>query len=193
MAESESTDALPWYRHFWPWFIIGLLAAAVSASIATVVIAFANQDSLVSENWYESGEQINRRLESNQNAARRAIRAELSVDDLTGEVRVDLAGLGVGGVAQLMLTLSHPTQASRDRSIELVRAESGLFRGSLDAQLRGRWYASLAPEATTPRGAAEPSGASSTAHSPATPSTQWRLDATLRFPSSEPLVMDGSG
>ena len=29
----------PWYRQFWPWFIIALPCAAVVGSIATAIIA----------------------------------------------------------------------------------------------------------------------------------------------------------
>jgi hypothetical protein len=175
MNDSDPTAGLPWYRYFWPWFIIALLSASVAAGIATVVIAFANQDSLVSESWYESGTQINRRLESEANAVRRSIRAELSIDNVTGEVRVDLTGDGIAMLRELVLDLSHPTQASSDRSISLVRPDSGPFRGQLSEELSGRWYAALAPlEAVT---AAE----------------SWRLSTTLYLPSLKPLVMDGSG
>ncbi len=112
MNDSDPTAGLPWYRYFWPWFIVALLFASVAAGISTVVIAFANRDSLVSESWYESGTQINRRLESEKNAVRRSLRAELRIDDVTGEVRVDLAGEGVAMLRELVLNLSHPTRAS---------------------------------------------------------------------------------
>ena len=35
----DGDDTLPWYRQFWPWFIIALPATAVVASLATVWIA----------------------------------------------------------------------------------------------------------------------------------------------------------
>jgi hypothetical protein len=186
MNDSDPTAGLPWYRYFWPWFIIALLSASVAAGIATVVIAFANQDSLVSESWYESGTQINRRLESEKNAVRRSIRAELRIDSVTGEVRVDLAGEGVEMVRELVLDLSHPTQASNDRSISLVRPDSGPFRGQLSAEVSGRWYAVLAPLEAVP--AADPRAPSAT---PVT-SDSWRLTTTLYLPSSKPLIV-GAG
>jgi hypothetical protein len=49
MNDSDPTAGLPWYRYFWPWFIVALLVASVAAGISTVVIAFTNQDSLTSE------------------------------------------------------------------------------------------------------------------------------------------------
>jgi hypothetical protein len=187
MNDSDPAAGLPWYRYFWPWFIIALLLSSVVAGIVTVVIAFSNQDSLVSESWYANGTQINRRLESETNALRRSIRAELRIDNVTGEVRVDLTGEGVAMVRELVLDLSHPTQASSDRSISLVRPDLGPFRGQLTAELSGRWYASLVPPEEAPAGdSPAPKGAPSASDS-------WRLTTTLYLPSSEPLIMGGSG
>jgi hypothetical protein len=186
MNDSDPMAGLPWYRYFWPWFIVALLCASVVAGVSTVVIAFSNQDSLVSESWYASGTQINHRLESEENALRRSIRAELRIDDLTGEVRVDLAGEGVAMVRGLTLELSHPTLASSDLSIPLGRSDSGSFRGQLNAELNGRWYASLAPAAAASTGVSSASRAM-----PIDPDA-WRLAETLHLPASEPMLMGGS-
>jgi len=187
MHDSDPKAGLPWYRYFWPWFIVTLVLASMTGAVATVVIAFSQRDSLVSESWYEMGTQINRRLESEMNAAKRSIRAEVRIDDATGEVRVDLSGEDLSTVRELVLDLSHPTRASRDRSIPLVRPDSGPFRGQLSEQLSGRWYASLAP-----RESASAGDASAPAATPAA-SDAWRLTTTLHLPSAEPLVMGGSG
>jgi hypothetical protein len=187
MNDSDSTSGLAWHRYFWPWFIVALLFASFVAGVSLVVIAFANQDSLVSELWYESGTQINRRLESERNATRQSIRAELRIDSTTGEVRVDLTGEGVATVQKLVLDLSHPTRASRDRSISLVRSDSGSFRGQLSAQLSGRWYAVLAPLYAASASELPVSSATVDASDP------WRLTTTLHLPSLEFLVMGGSG
>ena len=40
-------DTKPWYRQFWPWFLICLPASAVIASLYTVSLAFRTTDSLV--------------------------------------------------------------------------------------------------------------------------------------------------
>ncbi len=187
MNDTDSTSGLAWYRYFWPWFIVALLFASLVGGVSLVVIAFTNQDSLVSQLWYESGTQINRRLESEKNAARQSIRAELRIDNTTGEVRVDLTGVGVASVRKLVLDLSHPTQSSRDRLISLVRSDSGPFRGQLSAQLSGRWYAVLSPWYDAP--ASEPPVSSATVDA----SDPWRLTTTLHLPSLDLLVMGGSG
>ena len=42
-------QGLPWYRHFWVWFIIALPTAAVTAGLLTLWIAMSNPDHLVIE------------------------------------------------------------------------------------------------------------------------------------------------
>lgn len=34
----------PWYRHFWPWFIVALLGVSVAGSLVTVAIAYHYRD-----------------------------------------------------------------------------------------------------------------------------------------------------
>ena len=40
-------ENLPWYKQFWPWFIIALPASAVIASFFTLWLAISNPDHLV--------------------------------------------------------------------------------------------------------------------------------------------------
>ncbi|HEY3488245.1 MAG TPA: FixH family protein [Gammaproteobacteria bacterium] len=39
----------PWYRQFWPWFLIALPASALIASSITCVIALRHADEVVPE------------------------------------------------------------------------------------------------------------------------------------------------
>ena len=40
-------ENLPWYRQFWPWFIIALPASVVIASFVTLWLAITHPDHLV--------------------------------------------------------------------------------------------------------------------------------------------------
>ncbi len=40
-------EGVPWYKQFWPWFIIALPASVVVASFITLWIAISNPDQLV--------------------------------------------------------------------------------------------------------------------------------------------------
>ena len=42
-------DTLPWYKQFWPWFIIVLLGSAVSASLYTVYLANSTAEPVLPE------------------------------------------------------------------------------------------------------------------------------------------------
>ena len=34
----------PWYRQFWPWFVIALLASAVAGSLTSAYLAVSHPD-----------------------------------------------------------------------------------------------------------------------------------------------------
>jgi len=42
-------DSKPWYRYFWPWFVIGLLALSVSASLYSVYLAMSTAEPVLTE------------------------------------------------------------------------------------------------------------------------------------------------
>ncbi len=71
----------PWYRQFWPWFIIALPCAAVIGSIATAIIASQDGVNLVAEDYYKQGKEINQDLSKFDRAEALGIRIELTVND----------------------------------------------------------------------------------------------------------------
>ena len=46
---STDKDTLPWYRYFWPWFIIVLLASSVCAGLYTLYLANATAEPVLPE------------------------------------------------------------------------------------------------------------------------------------------------
>jgi len=52
----------PWYRQFWPWFIIALPASVVVASFVTLWLAISNPDHLVIED--DEYQQLNSELKA---------------------------------------------------------------------------------------------------------------------------------
>ena len=84
----SETHPQPWYKHFWAWFIVALLATSVVLGLSLVTIAVRNQDTLVTDNYYEAGKGINRSLERENLAVRLQVHAKVKVDDLTGEVEL---------------------------------------------------------------------------------------------------------
>ena len=40
-------DAKPWYRQFWPWFLVLIPLAGITMSMITVTTAFKNADEVI--------------------------------------------------------------------------------------------------------------------------------------------------
>ncbi len=135
----------PWYKQFWPWFLIVLPGSAVVASFASLYIALDNADTLVRDDWYQHGVTINDELEREDEAARRGIRAALALDPSGRTVTATFDGPDLG-IEALKLTLHHPTFAQRD--IDLVLSSSGpnRFVAAADRRLDGTWDVTLAPD-----------------------------------------------
>ena len=45
--QSRADKPTPWYRQFWPWFLIALPLTAVIGGLVTIVIAVRTSDTLV--------------------------------------------------------------------------------------------------------------------------------------------------
>ncbi|CDF83494.1 hypothetical protein PKB_2147 [Pseudomonas knackmussii B13] len=141
----QSAPVAPWYKHLWPWIIIGMLATSVFLSLMMVRIAVDNQDSLVNDNYYEAGKGINRSLDREHLAQELQVKAQVRFDKLTGEVEVLLQGKSTP--AQLTLNLISPTLESQDRHVTLLPAlQPGRYTGRLDSLVEGRRFVELLGE-----------------------------------------------
>jgi uncharacterized protein len=43
----SSAMPLPWYRHFWPWFLVAMLSCAVTGSLVSLYFALHTTDVVV--------------------------------------------------------------------------------------------------------------------------------------------------
>ena len=132
-------DSAPWYRQFWPWFLIALPGSVVVAALYTVYIAYSGADDLVIDDYYKNGLAINRQLEKEQRSLELGISARLnfSTDHVTAYVT------GPVDAASLSLLLSHPLEADRDFPVDLARIAPGIYQAVLPAPIAPRWHWSL--------------------------------------------------
>lgn len=142
-AMLPDTAATPWYRQFWPWFLIALPGTVVVASVATLLLALSNDDSRVVDDYYKEGLAINQRLATDQIASQLALQAQLAIA-ADGRVELTLTG-ELAPPAQLQLQLIHPVDNRRDQTVLLARvdASSGHYAGLLDNVPAGRWHLQL--------------------------------------------------
>ncbi len=113
---SVATATSPWYKHLWPWIIIGILACSVTLTLSMVTIAVKNPDNLVNDNYYEAGKGINRSLDRELLAQSLKMRANVHFDDVTGEVDLRLSGDSQPAnrkrTARSALTAARPSRAA---------------------------------------------------------------------------------
>ena len=130
---TERADVQPWYRHFWPWFILALLGSTVCASVFMLYLALQSEDSFVIDRTEGTDVVTARNLAADANARALALDAELVFDRDTRAVHVTLLdGMLESAPGTLELWLSHPTVAARDQRVTLTTARA-------DDSGRPRW------------------------------------------------------
>lgn len=145
------SDTLPWYRQFWPWFLIVLPGSAVVASLYTVSLAVRTSDSLVTSDEGGMNVVVERHLAAERRAVELGLAASIIIDGGSGAVTATLeGGLPAAVPAALRLLLSHPTSAIRDQTIMLFAAPpddggNASFAGHFQTVPDGRWYLVLTP------------------------------------------------
>jgi hypothetical protein len=132
-------DTKPWYRQFWPWFLILLPASVVLASVFTAIIAHRGADDLVADDYYKDGLAINRRLEKLQRAQALGVSARLR---FTGDA-VSVYVAGPVAETELRLSLAHPLEADRDFAVTLARTGSDSYQGALAHHIAPLWHWTL--------------------------------------------------
>ena len=74
---TDGNQQTPWYKHFWPWFIIVLLGTVVTASMFTLHLASQGDDSLVLDGSGGTDVVTERNLAAQMNAMDLGLSAEL--------------------------------------------------------------------------------------------------------------------
>ncbi|KGE77473.1 hypothetical protein CVH10_04390 [Halomonas sp. ND22Bw] len=164
---AEQPPIAPWYKQFWPWFMIGLLGASVSFSLVYLALSIHYFDGTVAEDYYKEGLAINEQIAKQEQARTLGLSAALNADPATGDLVVDLTG--ESRPERLTLKLIFPTESERDRRLTLEHVRAGRYVTMLETPLRHRWYLHL-----------EPGDGSEPA---------WRLTGEARFPAQAEIVL----
>jgi hypothetical protein len=141
---NHADPVTPWYRQFWPWFLIALPATAVAASIATLLIAMKDPDGLVVDDYYKAGLAINKELKRDREAARLGLSAFIRRDPDKGFITVELDSHEPLDFDTLCLDVLHTTRANFDQKLTLQRQADGLYRATLGSDVpQGQWKLQL--------------------------------------------------
>ena len=137
----------PWYKQFWPWFLISILGFAVVIGLGLLYVSMLNPDSMVRDNYYKEGRAINMHMGRDHRASELGLSASFTVDELTGDISLQLDGELQQLPPQLALELISPTHAERDRTVMLQQISGNRYTGQLEWGIRGRHYIDLSDPA----------------------------------------------
>ncbi|MWJ28755.1 hypothetical protein GPM19_11175 [Halomonas sp. ZH2S] len=167
MPTTTPTKIPPWYKQFWPWFLLGLLFSSIIVSTTFAVVSIKSFDGMVvQEDYYEHGKAINMVIAKQVRARELNLSAELLLDPLTSDIVVDLAG--DTRPEKLYLQLIFPTENNRDQSFVLEHVRDGRYITQGPDNLRYRWYLQLQPDQQD---------------------SDWRLTGEATFPSDNSIVL----
>lgn len=138
----------PWYQEPYVWLLILFPATAVVGGLTTLYIAITSHDSLVVDDYYKQGLEINRTLERDQAAARHGLQAILQLDTEVHRIHLYLITTSLDYLrpAQITLNFRHHTRAGFDHTTTLERIGDDLYQSVLPELIAGKWDVELAAQ-----------------------------------------------
>ncbi len=147
MTQTMNEHDPRWYRNPMVWMVIFFPAVAVVAGLTTVYIAVSTSDGLVEDDYYKQGLQINQVIDRDRRAAELGLKAAVTIDASSGEIRLRLqADHPLADTEELALRLVHRTIPGLDQQTTLAanRNDASLFAGYLRPPIgEGRWTVML--------------------------------------------------
>ncbi|MFA0087967.1 FixH family protein [Vibrio sp. 10N.261.51.F12] len=155
----------PWYKQFWPWFLIALPLSVVVGTLYVVLIFSQNSVDLVAEDYYKKGKGINVDITKVNVARELKLNAEVSSIDNVVIIAFDKGDLT--NYPALTTTFTHRTLPDQDFEKLLTADAKGTYRLTLDHKMQGPWFVELQP------------------HDKA-----WMIQGRVTFPSSDPVLIN---
>lgn len=138
MNKPNDASATPWYRQFWPWFIIAILSWGVISASITLSFALRNPPQMMTGDYQRLGKAL---VDTHKRADRaEALGLKGAVAFERGEWRLKLEARQSDGLSDVLLLLvQHPTDAGRDRQVLLRGSVAAGYTGAGDPPpVRGR-------------------------------------------------------
>jgi len=132
----EQRDNTPWYRQFWPWFILAILSWGVVSATITLTFALSNPPHMMTGDYAKLGKALVDTHVRADRAEALGLAGTLLAENGEWLLRLEAAELSA---QQLILLVQHPTDSSRDRQVVLKRTLSGEYAASAgEIPARGR-------------------------------------------------------
>jgi hypothetical protein len=146
MPHAPREDNEPWYKQFWPWFLISLPATAVIGSMISIKLAVDTADGLVIDDYYKEGLAINKDITKEKLAKTLGLAANIDIDNETGQLHLLLLGKLSDPPKRLKMSLIHPTKSGFDVQLQLTKSGDGEYMSRMPKIVPAKWHVSVMPE-----------------------------------------------
>ena len=140
-AQVHPDASKPWYQQRWLWFVLSVPITSVILSSIMVYVAVMGRDTLVNDNYYKDGMEINQTINQDLLADELALRPRVSITS-QGQASVHFSSSKLPKQAFVTLKIVHPTVGSEDILVKLLPTADG-FMGDVPSSLEGRRYIDL--------------------------------------------------
>ncbi|MCZ4374145.1 FixH family protein [Vibrio diazotrophicus] len=154
----------PWYKQFWPWFLIILPLTVVVWTIVTVIVFSNNSVSLVTEDYYKKGKGINVDLSKIHVAKDLGLNAAVSSQG--NEIIIQFNKGKLDHYPAIQAMFAHRTLADRDFSQLITADAKGNYKITRDDEMQGPWFIELTPH-----------------------NGEWLVQGRVTFPSASPTQL----
>ncbi|KKO46661.1 FixH family protein [Arsukibacterium ikkense] len=156
-------DTKPWYKQVWPWILIAIPVVTALRAIYAVVLMQQNPPSMVVDDYYQAGKNINLQLSKYREAALRNLNATVLIAGNRAVVRfAENAVLD----DSIHLDFYHPTLAEQDFAVDAKRSGELLYVATLPLTPTGRWRINVTDD-----------------------SKQWKLRVTTTLPAEQEIKL----
>ena len=133
----------PWYKNFWPWFLMFFPVVTIIACIGLVVFAVGNGPDMVVDDYYKKGKAINLELTKFNKAKALYLHGELQVTADT--IKFHFTKGDASKVNALKASFYHRTIQKYDFNTNLLANANGEFTAVLDPIEQGAYTVFLEP------------------------------------------------
>lgn len=134
----------PWYKQFWPWFLMSLPFSVIIAMIITLSIASQYGDNpMVVDDYYKKGRGINAQVAKVE--AAQTLGISFDFQQVAQTFELNYRSGTPAQLTALKVAFYHSTQAERDFTLTLSADANGVFRGELPANAAGKWTITITP------------------------------------------------
>ncbi|MBW3697878.1 hypothetical protein EK599_19525 [Vibrio sp. T187] len=133
----------PWYKQFWPWFLIALPMTVVVWTVITVTVFTQNSVHLVTEDYYKKGKGINIDLSKIKVSEELGLKASIESESNSITIKLDKGELPHFPAIKAMFV--HRTLPDRDFTELLTADAKGNYRVTPSQEIQGPWFIEITP------------------------------------------------